>query len=233
MRTKTALIIDDNPIIVMQLEDILRDMGFHEIYTATNYKDAIYLYEHHRPRIALLDIDLDNPHKNGIDIAVFIRNKADTMPILFISADDSIETIQKCAPTSPSAYLTKPFNLKEVRTAINFAWYGTESRMNITEETIRLSEVFTYDPLTKYLYEYGTPIMLTPNEKKLIEIFAKNPYAVVPKSAIVEHIWTWNIPDSDSTVRTLFYRLNKKLRYKLFEKIPGIGYKITQKTRIL
>jgi response regulator of citrate/malate metabolism len=75
--------------------------------TASNYKAAIEMIEKEDLQLLLLDINLGG-QKDGIDIATYVRTHY-TLPIIFLTANSDIATVQRAKTVKPNAYLLKPF----------------------------------------------------------------------------------------------------------------------------
>ena len=227
--SKAILIVEDNAFAIVALEEMLTTLGYTTIYHATNYSKAIKLYKKHTPDMVLLDIDLGED-KNGIDIAIYIR-KTSNIPIIYLTADTDEETIHRASLTLPSNYINKPFTCKEIKTAMTLAWCTHKNHVSHVE-LLQLSAYYQYDYVTENLYEEGRAIHLTPNEKLLIEVFCKHKKQTISASSLINLIWMGDAHYAESTLRTLFYRLNKKLKHTLFETIPYVGYRLYQEPTI-
>jgi len=224
--TKRILIVEDNAMSALEIQDILKKMGNNDIYIASNYARSIELYKSKKPNMLLLDIDLQD-EKDGINIAKQIR-KTDDIPIIYLTADTDEETIKRASLTKPSNYLNKPFSQESLKTAITLAWSMYHHHTLSACEFSHLSSYHSYDYCTENLYECDTPIHLSPNEKNLIKIFCQSKKQLLDTASLSNLIWMGETPDSDNALRTLIYRLHHKLKYKLLEYVPPIGYRVIQ-----
>ena len=222
--SKSILIVEDNGVTAIDLKDMLKAMGYGTIYVATNYTKAIQIYKSHKPDMILLDINLQE-QKDGIGIARYIR-KTDDIPIIYLTADTDEETIQRAALTKPSNYLNKPFTFEELKTAVTLAWYIYQNHTLSQSDLRQLTAQHSYDYTTGNLYEADRPIHLTPNEKVLIEIYCRHKKQILSPASLSNLIWMGDTPISDNSLRTLIYRLHKKLKHNLFEHISPAGYRI-------
>lgn len=224
MKIKCILIVEDNGISAMEIESILKSMGSTTVLIASNYARAIDLYKSKQPDMLLLDIDLQE-EKDGIDIAKQIR-KTDDLPIIYLTADHDENTIQRAALTMPSSYLNKPFSKEQLQAAVTLAWSIYQNLAPVQCELTALSAYHSFDRTTENLYEGNSVVHLSPNEKHLVKIFCQSKKQLLDTASLINLIWMGDAPLSENALRTLIYRLNKKLKHKLFEYIPPIGYRI-------
>lgn len=117
-----------NDLTILYAEDdleILENMTFllsryaSKVYTAKNGKEALELYEQHKPNIVITDIMM--PFLNGIEVAHMIREESLYTPIIFMTAYNEKEQLQAAAKIPVSSYVVKPFNLDTLNKAIEKA----------------------------------------------------------------------------------------------------------------
>ncbi len=113
--SKKILVVDDEEILIKTMNRLLEKQGY-QVYTAKNGVDAQVLIEEESFDLIISDIRM--PGQNGIEtiksIQEFLRNKKDEIPVIFITgfADEKMENEAK--KLKPIAYLTKPFDTKEL-----------------------------------------------------------------------------------------------------------------------
>lgn len=108
------LIVDDEQNIRELLKSILSDVG--EVYEAENGKQGLYIFNRETPDIVLLDIML--PDISGIELLQEIREKNKEVPVVMITAYETIKSVIDIMSINISGYITKPFIIKEVREKI-------------------------------------------------------------------------------------------------------------------
>jgi CheY-like chemotaxis protein len=116
MSERTALVVEDEFIIAMELEDRLARTGFRVVGHAATGESAIAKARDHRPDVVLMDIRLAGA-LDGIDAARVIGPELD-IPVVFITANDDPETRERATTVRRSRYLTKPFNDKTLQETI-------------------------------------------------------------------------------------------------------------------
>lgn len=219
------LIIEDEIIVALDIKSALINLGYEVTSIATNHIEALENIKKNQPDIILTDINLENSI-DGIDTVIEIQ-KTKNIPVIYLTAFSDDDTINRAIQTNPVGYLLKPFQTNELKSTILLAIY--KSKQTVTQTTYNkykyLGNNYFYDEENKKLYFKEVEIKLTQKESILLDILYKEKGKVVPFEAIEYLIWE-DASVSDSTLRTLIYRLRSKLEYKLIETIPLHGCKL-------
>lgn len=115
-----VLIVEDNPITAQDLEEILTENGIRVVGIARTANQAINKARDLKPDILIMDIKLDG-EKDGIT-AVQDIYKTDYYPVIYLTANTDREHVEKAYATSPAAFLSKPFDHKDLIHAIELAF---------------------------------------------------------------------------------------------------------------
>lgn len=221
------LIVEDEEIVAREIKSIILSLNYEVTSIASNFDEAIQSVNYNSPDIILMDINLRNS-LSGIEIAKEI-NKDKKILIIYISAFSDEEIIKKAAETNPVGYLLKPFNARDLKTALLLALHKNSFQNNNYSDKqtqlVNLNDGYSFDFTTKTLFYENNPIYLSIKEELLLTLLIKNRGSIVPFSKIDFEIWPEQSV-SDSALRTLIYRLRTKLNYKLIETIPYKGCKI-------
>ena len=121
MEKAKILIVEDEPVVAMDVQDNLEDMGHSVISIVASGKKAIEEAERGRPDLVLMDIMLKDD-MTGIEAAHYISTQFD-IPIIYLTANSDTETLEKAKVAEPSGYITKPFNKWELRANIEMVLY--------------------------------------------------------------------------------------------------------------
>lgn len=113
------LIVEDESIVAMDLSAGLLHNGYHVTGIADNADDARDLFEHNEVDIVLMDINLIG-EKDGVDTVVDLM-KIKQRPVIYLTAFTDAVTVERVKKTFPAAFLTKPYNIANVRIAIDLA----------------------------------------------------------------------------------------------------------------
>ncbi len=135
------LVVEDEKIIAKDIESTLKRIGHESAGTVSKGEDAIRVAGECRPDLILMDITLKG-EIDGIEAAKKINETLKT-PIVYITAHQDEDTIEKTKGTNPYGYITKPLDDRDLNTAINSAMYrfDVENRLKAAEDKyFRLSE---------------------------------------------------------------------------------------------
>ncbi len=220
------LVVEDETIVALDIKGGILKMGYEVTDTVTNYDDALNSIKINTPDFIIMDINLENS-KDGIDTAHDIQKIAN-IPIIYLSAFSDDDTINRAVETNPLGYLIKPFKREELKTTIRLGLYkiSNQNNMNFKSNCFKLGFDYYYDLAKEKLFYKSIPIRLSKNENQLLRILIDAKGGLVSFEDIEHAIWP-DAPISDSTLRTLIYRLRTKLEYKLVETIPTFGCKLT------
>ena len=119
------LIVEDEAIVALDMKLQLQELGYHVVGTAASGGQAIEAADQLAPQLVLMDVRLQGD-MDGIAAAQAIRDRHD-IPLIFLTSHSDNETVRRAAETAPYGYLTKPYQIKELRAGIEVAM--TKARM--------------------------------------------------------------------------------------------------------
>jgi len=219
-------------ILLVEDDQALAELLKHEL-TAHHYLVDVAFDGHLGWQLAegiiydLILLDVELPQLNGIAFCQKRRKKGDRTPILLMTAQDS--STQKVTGLDAGAddYLIKPFDLPELLARIRaLLRRGNDTRLPIlTWGKLRL------DPSQCQVTYEQTLLKLTAKEYELLELFLRHPQRIFSQSAILDHLWSFDDPPSESAVRTHIKSLRQKLKKAgsandLIETVYGLGYRL-------
>ena len=117
---KEILIIDDNPDIRLLVSNILSEQNF-IVRTAANYDQAVFEIRKKLPDLAIVDIKLDKPDKDGIDLLRLINKKNKLVPVIMISGHATVKIAVESIRIGAYEFIEKPFSREKVLNYINRA----------------------------------------------------------------------------------------------------------------
>ena len=216
------LIIDDEELLVKGISYNLENEGY-QVVTGTNGLDAVRLAQD--PEIRLIVLDVMMPEMDGLEACRRIRQFSD-VPIIMLTA--KTEDMDKLLGFDYGAddYLTKPFNILELKARIR----ANLKRTSRQEAETRISRgSITLDSQSRNTYKNGIPVELTAKEFDLVELLIRNPNRVYSRENLLDIIWG---DDYRSDIRTVDVHI-RRIREKL-ERDParpehimtkwGVGY---------
>lgn len=133
----TVIIADDEPIIVMNLQELLEDQGFDVVATAEDGFDAINACRQHHPDVLLLDIQM--PVLDGLAVAKYVHtdNLADT--VIIISAFNDAAFVASAGANGVSGYLVKPIDTSTLLSTIHIAMMRSKELQCLRKEVQKVT----------------------------------------------------------------------------------------------
>ena len=172
----------------------------------------------------LLILDLGLPKLDGTEVLKRLRSNGQTLPVLVLTARDSVSDRVQGLDLGANDYLTKPFELAELEARIR-ALLRKEVWDNKTE--------FNYGPIrfdtvNRSCTVNGAPIELSPREMVMLEILLQGGGRIVSKSQINDHLSSWNVDLTNNAIDIAMHRLRKKFDGSgiNIRTVRGLGYLI-------
>ena len=135
---KEILVIDDNPDIRFLVCNILEEQNF-KVRTAANYDQAVLEINKRTPDLAIVDIKLDKPDKDGIDLLKLIIKKNKNTPVIMISGHATVKVAVEAIRLGAYEFIEKPFSKEKI---INYVNRGLESSLLKKEKDFIENKLF-------------------------------------------------------------------------------------------
>jgi DNA-binding response OmpR family regulator len=227
MKTK-ILIVEDDPHILLGLEEVLKSDGF-EVVTCKRGDEAVAAVTKNKPALIVLDVML--PGLSGYDICKQLRVKKIATPILMLTAKG--QEIDKVVGLDLGAddYVTKPFGVRELLSRIHaLLRRGGNSSAEKSEASFKIGDA-TIDPKTFQLRRGKVVEELTAKELKLLQLFHGHPGEVLSREKLLNDVWGYNYYGTTRTLDQVIVQLRKKLgdngeSPKRLLTVHGVGYKL-------
>jgi heavy metal response regulator len=178
--------------------------------------------------LILLDILL--PQKDGIQVCRQLRDRGSKVPILMLTARDSVEDRVRGLDSGADDYLVKPFAFQELLARIR-ALLRRQSEVKTTR--LQVSDL-VLDAVTHRATRGGQVIELTAREYALLEFLMRHPRQVLSRTQIAEHVWDYDFFSTSNVVDVyigyLRRKVNRDFDLKLIHTVRGAGYKIEAET---
>lgn len=213
------LIVEDEIGILNFLMQGLEEEGY-TITTASNGKDGLELAMSNNFDLILLDWML--PKMQGIDVCKSIRIKNKTVPILFLTAKDTVEETIQGLKAGANDYIKKPFSFDELLERIKIHFRDKSKTQKLLLANISLD-------LEKYqVYLDDKEIFLTQREFELLAYLIKNKGKVCTRNQIIEEVWNIHFEYDTGVIDVYINAIRKKLNLKpdqpVLKSIRGVGY---------
>ena len=229
MKTK-ILIVEDDPHILLGLEEILKSDGF-EVAVCPRGDQAVDTVAKHKPTLILLDVML--PGQSGYDVCRQLRAQKLTTPILMLTAKS--QELDKVVGLDLGAddYVTKPFGVRELLARIHALLRraeGPAATKNDPQTPFQIGEA-QIDPKTFQISRGDTSDELTARELKLLQLLHTHPGEVMSRDRLLNEVWGYNYYGTTRTLDQVIVQLRKKLgdsgnEPKHLLTVHGVGYKL-------
>jgi len=167
-------------------------------------------------------LDLGLPKKDGLDVLKGLRRRGERIPVLVITARDSVSNRIEGLDQGADDYITKPFDLDELAARVR----AVLRRHAVHAESVIQVGLLTLNLSTHEASLDGNPLSLSPNEFALLEVFASRPGIVFSRAQLEEKLYGWGQEVESNTVEVYIHNLRKKLGQHFIKNIRGVGYTI-------
>ena len=221
-----VLVVDDEASIVDAVATALRYEGF-EVREAVTGRAALASAQEDPPDLVVLDVML--PDLDGLEVTRRLRADGIRVPVLFLTARDSVEDKVAGLTVGGDDYVTKPFSLAEIVARAHAILRRTQVEPN-GDGQLRFADVIL-DQDTHEVWRAGNVVRLTATEFNLLRFFLLNPRRVLSKSQILDHVWHYDFGGDPNVVETYVSYLRKKLDQHgapLIQTIRLVGYSLRE-----
>ena len=223
------LIIEDDTDINNMTAEALKKAGYESTQAFSGTEGLLYI---EREPFSLVIMDLMLPGLNGEDLLPKIRAKQN-IPVIVISAKDSIDSKVNLLTSGAEDYLTKPFDIQELiaRVGVQIRRFARDLSGSGSPE----ADVLTFKEMELHMDSYsvsvcGKPLDLTRQEFKILELLLLHPNKVFSKQDIYDYAWDDIYIGEDKTINVHISNIRKKLKAvteeEYIETVWGIGFRL-------
>jgi two-component system, OmpR family, response regulator len=221
-----VLVVDDEPSIVDAVATSLRYEGF-TVDEATTGRRALAQAQDDPPDLVILDVML--PDLDGLEVTRRLRADGVRVPVLFLTARDTLQDKLAGLTIGGDDYVTKPFALAEIIARVRVIMRRTYGDAD-DDGTLRFADV-EMDERAHEVRRAGQRIQLTATEFNLLRYFLLNQRQVLSKSQILDHVWHYDFGGEANVVETYVSYLRKKLERHgppLIHTVRLVGYALRE-----
>jgi two-component system, OmpR family, response regulator MprA len=220
------LVVDDDRAVRESLRRSLQFNGY-QVDLASDGQQALESVVTARPDAMVLDVMM--PRLDGLEVCRRLRGTGDDMPILVLTARDTVSDRVAGLDAGADDYLPKPFALEELLARLRallrrrtFDTVGGPAPQTLSFAGLEL------DPSTREVKRGDRQISLTRTEFSLLELLLAHPKQVLTRSRILEEVWGYDFPTSGNALEVYIGYLRRKTEaegeIRLIHTVRGIGY---------
>lgn len=218
--SERILVIEDDPAILKLLRRGLAYEGY-LVDTATDGRSGLLMARDNRPDLVVLDWML--PGMDGLEVCHRLRIGSE-VPILMLTAKDTIQDRVEGLDAGADDYLVKPFNLDELLARIRALLRRTQVKRIPVLEFLDL----TLDTGSRQAARGGRIISLTAKEYELLDLFMRHPRQVLTREVIFDRVWGYDFGGQSNVLEVYIRYLRQKLEEngepRLIQTVRGVGY---------
>jgi two-component system response regulator MprA len=214
------LIIEDDPAILKVLQRGLAYEGY-AVDVATDGRTGLNLAHDHHPDLVILDWML--PGMDGLEVCRRLRLQGG-LPILMLTAKDTIQDRVQGLDAGADDYIVKPFNLDELTARIRALFRRTQTERNQVYQFADL----TMDSDSRQVTRGKRLVPLTAKEFELLELFLRHPRQVLTREVIFDRVWGYDFGGESNVLEVYIRYLRQNLELenesRLIHTVRSVGY---------
>jgi two-component system response regulator MprA len=231
-----VLVVDDDAAVRDSLARTLRFEG-HEVDTARDGQEALDRVRDGEPDAMILDVSM--PTMDGLEACRRLRADGVLLPVLMVTARDSVGDRVAGLDAGADDYLIKPFALQELqarlrallRRSLLSAGPAPEpeqaSAGPATDGVLTFAEL-RMDPQTREVWRGDRSLRLTRTEFSILEVFLRHPRQVLTRAVLFEQVWGYDFGENSNSIHVYLGYLRRKLEAegenRLLHTVRGVGF---------
>ncbi|MDO7880942.1 response regulator transcription factor [Salinibacterium soli] len=219
-----AVVVDDEDSLTDLLSMALRYEGW-DVRLASDGQHALSTIREFRPDVVVLDIML--PDIDGLAVLSRLRADGIQVPILFLTAKDSVDDRVAGLTVGGDDYVTKPFSLEELVARLRALIRRSALAVTASDDSVLEVGDLVLDEDSYEVSRGGVSVELTATEFELLRFLMRNPRRVLSKAQILDRVWSYDFGGRSSVVEIYISYLRKKidtLGPPMIHTVRGFGY---------
>jgi two-component system response regulator MprA len=222
------LVVDDDRAVRESLRRSLAFNGY-QVDVAADGGEALDRLRDQRPDALVLDVMM--PRVGGLETCRRLRADGDDVPILVLTARDSVADRVAGLDAGADDYLVKPFDLEELLARLR-ALLRRAQPSTATADTALAFADLRLDPVTREVNRGDRPVRLTRTEFALLELLMRHPRQVLGRDRILEQVWGFDFPTTANSLEVYVGYLRRKTEAegepRLIHTVRGVGYALRE-----
>ena len=220
------LVVDDDHAVRESLRRSLQFNGY-DVAMAGDGAEALASIARAAPDAVVMDVMM--PRLDGIEATKALRTSGNDLPIIVLTARDSVGERVEGLDAGADDYLTKPFALEELLARLRALLRRAAPLApdDLSAEELVFSDL-SLNPLTREVRRGAREIELTRTAFALMEMFLRRPRRVLDRSYILEEVWGYDFPTTANSLEVYVGYLRRKTEAegepRLIHTVRGVGY---------
>ncbi|HVB20814.1 MAG TPA: response regulator transcription factor [Ktedonobacteraceae bacterium] len=224
------LVVDDDQFANALVQFVLKKEGY-EVETMDNPRGALQMIQRREPDLLILDVMM--PYIDGFEFSAKLRAEGYETPLIFMTAQDTIDAKLKGFDIGADDYICKPYNHQELVARVQAVMRRIKRHTKLDNQSIRGGEMELFPADLKVIMPEKTTIFLTPKEMQVLRMLMVCAGQVVKREQLLAEVW--NDSENNSNIVDVYIR---RLRSKLetdaekphhIVSVRGSGYKFVGK----
>ena len=217
----SLLLVEDDATLAHGLLKALRNKGF-AINHVSSGRDALHVIATEPPDIVILDLGL--PDIDGLQVLNKLRAKDADLPVLLLTARDSLNDKVAGLDSGADDYLAKPFEMEELMARVR----ALSRRVNTAGTHVMSIGEVSLDTVNQQVTRTGQPVEMRRREYMLLRVLMENAGRVQTRDHLENKLYSWGEEVSSNALEVHIHRLRKKLGSDFIQTVRGVGYTLKQ-----
>jgi len=213
------LLVEDDLPLATGLQSVLSKHGYVVNHVETG-RDCLHVIDTEPPNFVILDLGL--PDMDGLRVLKQIRHKITSLPVLLLTARDSVSDKVAGLDSGADDYLAKPFEITELLARLRVF----ERRISKTESTLISIGDVSLDTASYNVELKGEALELSRKEFLLLKNLMVNTGKVLTRNTLQNQLYSWGEEVASNALEVHIHHLRKKLGFEFIKTIRGVGYKV-------
>ena len=218
-----VLLVDDERALTNLIKMALQFEGW-AIDVAHDAAEAMERYHANSPDVVVLDVML--PDQDGLQVLEQLRDTAGYVPILFLTARDSVQDRVAGLTAGGDDYMTKPFSLEELVARLRGLLRRSAYQTPADDEKLTVGDL-ELDGASRGVRRAGESVSLSATEFELLRYLMRHPRRAVSRQEILDRVWNYDFGGRSSVVDLYVSYLRKKIdagHPPMIQTVRGVGY---------
>jgi DNA-binding response OmpR family regulator len=173
----------------------------------------------------LMVLDIGLPGMSGFDVLDQLRAQGSRMPVIVLTARDSVTDTVSALDGGADDYMSKPFRFAELLARVRVRLRQAQDVVGPADDDLRVGDL-RLDLRTRRATVAGREVDLSTREFALAEVFLRNPGQVLSREQLLDHVWGYDFDPGSNVVDVYVGYLRRKLGTSAITTVRGVGYRL-------